>query len=32
LPHHHGAKACPKRLNPANGIAEIKRILVERQV
>jgi hypothetical protein len=32
LPHHHGAKACPKRLNPANGTAEIKRILVERQV
>jgi hypothetical protein len=32
LPHHHGAKACPKHLNPANGIAEIKRILVERQV
>jgi succinate dehydrogenase/fumarate reductase-like Fe-S protein len=27
-----GTTACPKHLNPANGIAEIKRILVERQV
>ncbi len=26
------AKACPKHLNPAKAIAEIKRMLVERQV
>jgi succinate dehydrogenase / fumarate reductase iron-sulfur subunit len=25
-------KACPKHLNPAKAIAEIKRMLVERQV
>jgi succinate dehydrogenase/fumarate reductase-like Fe-S protein len=26
------AKACPKHLNPAQAIAEVKRMLVERQV
>jgi succinate dehydrogenase / fumarate reductase iron-sulfur subunit len=26
------AKACPKHLNPAKAIAEIKKMLVERQV
>jgi succinate dehydrogenase / fumarate reductase iron-sulfur subunit len=26
------AKACPKHLNPAKAIADIKRKLVERQV
>jgi succinate dehydrogenase / fumarate reductase iron-sulfur subunit len=26
------AKACPKHLNPAKAIAEIKRMLVERRV
>ena len=26
------AKACPKHLNPAKAIADIKRMLVERQV
>jgi succinate dehydrogenase / fumarate reductase iron-sulfur subunit len=26
------AKACPKNLNPAKAIAEIKRMMVERQV
>jgi succinate dehydrogenase / fumarate reductase iron-sulfur subunit len=26
------AKACPKHLNPAKAIAEIKRMLVERLV
>jgi succinate dehydrogenase / fumarate reductase iron-sulfur subunit len=26
------AKACPKHLNPAEAIAEIKRMMVERQV
>ena len=26
------AKACPKSLNPAKAIAEIKRMMVERQV
>jgi len=26
------ANACPKHLNPAKAIAEIKRTLVERQV
>jgi succinate dehydrogenase / fumarate reductase iron-sulfur subunit len=26
------AKACPKGLNPAKAIAEIKRMMVERQV
>jgi succinate dehydrogenase / fumarate reductase iron-sulfur subunit len=26
------AKACPKGLNPAKAIADIKRLLVERQV
>jgi succinate dehydrogenase / fumarate reductase iron-sulfur subunit len=26
------AKACPKHLNPAKAIAEVKRMLVERQV
>jgi succinate dehydrogenase / fumarate reductase iron-sulfur subunit len=25
-------KACPKHLNPAKAIAEIKRMMVERQV
>jgi succinate dehydrogenase / fumarate reductase iron-sulfur subunit len=26
------AKACPKGLNPAKAIAEIKQMLIERQV
>jgi succinate dehydrogenase / fumarate reductase iron-sulfur subunit len=26
------AKACPKHLNPAKAIAEIKRMMVERQM
>ncbi len=26
------AKACPKHLNPAKAIAEVKRMMVERQV
>jgi succinate dehydrogenase / fumarate reductase iron-sulfur subunit len=26
------AKACPKGLNPAKAIAEIKKLMVERQV
>ena len=26
------AKACPKHLNPPKAIAEIKRMMVERQV
>jgi succinate dehydrogenase / fumarate reductase iron-sulfur subunit len=26
------AKACPKNLNPAKAIAEVKRMMVERQV
>jgi len=26
------AKACPKGLNPAQAIAEIKRMMVERQL
>ncbi len=26
------AKACPKGLNPAKAIAEIKKMMVERQV
>jgi len=26
------AKACPKHLNPAQAIAEIKKMMVERQV
>jgi succinate dehydrogenase / fumarate reductase iron-sulfur subunit len=26
------AKACPKSLNPAKAIAEVKKMMVERQV